>query len=155
MPRFQDYRQHIEQLMTAAISAADPAESVRKYLRRERDMLLIGDLAYDLNLGRVYLVSVGKAAATMAEPVVEIMGDYLHAGVVISKKGSETAVDLAALEHPALTLLEGNHPVSGAESIRATQVVIQMLVQTGVNDLVLCLISGGTSALMTLPVIPL
>lgn len=155
MLRFQDYRQHIEQLMSAAISAADPAESVRKILRREGTLLHIGELTHDIKLGHVYMISVGKAAAPMAESVIQILDDDLHAGIVISKKGSGTAVNLADLQHPTLTLLEGNHPVSGAESVRATQVVIQMLVQTGVNDLVICLISGGTSALMTLPVIPM
>lgn len=155
MLAFQDYRHHIEQLMSAAIVAADPAKSVRKALRREGDMLHIGNLTYDLNLGRVFLISVGKAAAPMAEPVIEILGDDLHAAVVVSKKGSNTSGQLASLPHPGLTALEGNHPVSSAESIRATQVVMQTLVQTGENDLVLCLISGGTSALLTLPKIPL
>jgi hydroxypyruvate reductase len=141
--------------MSAALSAADPAEAVSRFLAREENVLHIGDLTHDLNLGRVYLVSVGKAAAPMAEAAIQILGDDLHSAVVISKKGSETAAELATRQHHELILLEGNHPVSGAESVRATQVVIQMLAQAGVNDLVLCLISGGTSALLTLPVIPL
>ena len=153
MLRFQDYRQHVEQLMSAALDAADPGEAVKRFLRREDGILHIGDLTYDLTLGRVYLISVGKAAAPMAEAAIEILGDDLHSAVVISKMGSETAVALADRQLPGVLLLEGNHPVSGAESVRATQVVIQTLSQTVVNDLVLCLISGGTSALLTLPVI--
>jgi hydroxypyruvate reductase len=155
MLSYQDYRQHVEQFMLAAVSAADPAESVGKLLRREQNRLHIGDLVYDLNLGRVYVLSVGKAAASMIEPVINLLEDDLHAAVVISKKGSNTAKNLADEQHPALTILEGNHPVSGTDSIRATQLVIQMLVQTGANDLVLCLISGGTSALLSLPIISL
>ena len=155
MLSYQDYRQHVEQLMVAAVAAADPAESVRRVLHREQNIIHIGDLTYDLNLGQVYVLSVGKAAASMIEPVINLLEDDLHAAVVISKKGSETAKNLAGRDHPALTVLEGNHPVSGAESIRATQLVMQMLVQTGANDLVLCLISGGTSALLSLPTISL
>ncbi len=155
MLRYQDYRQHVEQLMSAALSAADPAEAVSRFLARVDTVLHIGDLTFDLEQGRVYLISVGKAAAAMADSAIRILGDDLHSAVVISKKGSETAVELANRQYPDLTLLEGNHPVSGADSVRATQVVIHMLAQAGVNDLVLCLISGGTSALLTLPVIPL
>ena len=155
MLQYQDYRQHVEQLMAAALSAADPAEAVRRFLRREDDILQIGDLRFDLTVGRVFLVGVGKAAAPMAEAAIELLGDELHSAVVICKKGSETAAVLADRQHPEVMLLEGNHPVSGAESVRATQVALHMLAQTAVDDLVLCLISGGTSALLTLPVIPL
>lgn len=155
MLSFQEYPEHINELMSAAIAAADPVESVRRYLRREGDLLHIADLTYNLSLGRVYLVSVGKAAVAMAAPVVEILADDLHAAIVIGKKGAQPEVADSLQQHPRLTLVEGNHPVSGPESIRATQLVIQMLVQTGANDLVLFLISGGTSALLTLPVISL
>ena len=91
MLRYQDYRQHVEQLMSAAISAADPFEAVRRFMRREDGVLHIHDLTHDLELGRVYLISVGKAAAAMAEAAIEILGDDLHSAIVISKKGSETA----------------------------------------------------------------
>ncbi len=155
MLRYQDYRQHIEQIMSAALSAADPAGAVGRFLQREDTILHIGNLTYDLGQGRVYLVSVGKAAAAMADSAIQILGNDLHSAIVISKKGSETAVEIADRQHPSLMLFEGNHPVSGAESVRATQAVIHMLAQAGVNDLVLCLISGGTSALLTLPVVPL
>jgi hydroxypyruvate reductase len=155
MLRYQDYRQHVEQLMSAAISAADPTEAVGRFLARVGTVLHIGDLTYDLEQGHVYLVSVGKAAAAMADSAIQILGNDLHSAAVISKKGSETATRFAGRHQPALILLEGNHPVSGAESVRATQAVIHMLAQTGVNDLVLCLISGGTSALLTLPIISL
>ncbi len=141
--------------MLAAFAAADPAESVRRILHREQNRIHIGDLTYDLDLGQIYVLSVGKAAASMIEPVIKLLEDDLHEAVVISKKGSDTAKNLAERQHPALTILEGNHPVSGAESIRATQLVMQTLVQTGANDLVLCLISGGTSALLSLPTVSL
>ncbi len=155
MLRYQDYRQHVEQLLSAALSAADPAAAVERFLRRDGGVLHMGNLTHDLATGRVFLVSVGKAAAPMAEAAIDILGDALHSAVVISKKGSETAAALADRQHPAVVLLEGNHPVSGAESVRATQVAIHMLAQTKVDDLVLCLISGGTSALLTLPAVSL
>ena len=154
MLRYQDYRQHVEQLAQAALSAANPARAVRRFMHCDGRDLVIGDLVHNLDQGRVYVVSVGKAAAPMAEATIQILGDDLHAAIVVSKKGSETAAVLTSQDYYALKVLEGNHPVSGEESIQATTAVIHMLAQTGVGDLVIFLISGGTSALLTLPVIP-
>ena len=141
--------------MSAALSAADPAKAVRRFLRREDDILHIGELRYDLHMGHVYLVSVGKAAAAMAKAAIEILGDDVHSAVVTSKKGSETAADLVDQQCCMKIQSFNLYLTTGEDSIRATEVVVQTLAQTNVNDLVLCLISGGTSALLTLPVIPL
>ena len=159
MLRYQDYRQHVEQLAQAALSAANPAQAVRRFMHCDgRDLVIlrqvqhkVGDLVHNLDQGRVYVVSVGKAAAPMAEATIQILGDDLHAAIVVSKKGSETgSAVLTSQDYYALKVLEGNHPVSGEESIQATTAVIHMLAQTGVGDLVIFLISGGTSALLTL-----
>lgn len=140
--------------MAAAFSAAEPAAAVSRCLQRENSTLHIGDLSYDLSKGSVYLISVGKAAAAMAEAAIQILGDDLQSAVVITKKGSDTAAELANRNYNAL-LLEGNHPTSGTDSIQSTQLVVQLLAEAGADDLVLFLISGGTSALLTLPIIPL
>ena len=155
MLRFQDYRQHVQQLTQAALSAVNPAQAVRRFMQLDGRDLVIGDLDHDLDQGRVYVVSVGKAAAAMAEATIQILGDDLQSAVVVSKKGSETASALASQNYHALNVLEGNHPVSGEDSIQATTAVSHMLAQTGVDDLVIFLISGGTSALLTLPLMPL
>jgi hydroxypyruvate reductase len=156
MLRYQDYRQHVEQLAQAALSAANPAQAVRRFMHKDGRVLVVGDLVHDLDQGRVYVVSVGKAAPAMAEAAIQILGDDLHAAIVVGKKGSDQESGVRGQPSAAsLKVLEGNHPVSGEDSIQATTAVIQMLAQSGVEDLVIFLISGGTSALLTLPVIPL
>jgi glycerate 2-kinase len=52
-------------------------------------------------------------------------------------------------------LLRGSHPVSDERSITATETIIEQLSRATANDLVICLISGGTSALLTKPRLPL
>jgi hydroxypyruvate reductase len=54
-----------------------------------------------------------------------------------------------------LPTYEGNHPVPGKESVAATTAVLDTLTNLSENDLVLCLISGGASALLTRPHLPL
>ncbi len=155
MLRYQDYRQHIEELIQAALLGANPEKAVARNLRKVDRTLIIGELEYDLDQGRVYILSVGKAAVSMAQPAIETLGDDLHSALIICKKGSAACGGLSDHDLDNITLMEGNHPVSGSESISATKAASYMLAQAGIDDLVLCLISGGTSALLTQPVVPL
>lgn len=141
--------------MTAALSGADPELAVSEHLnRKERDLHIAG-LTYNLDQGRVFVLSVGKAAAAMIRPVIDILGEDLHAALAICKKGSDASRQFSEQDHGRVAVMEGNHPVSGLDSINATKAAADMLSQAGENDLVLCLISGGTSALLTQPVITL
>lgn len=150
-PQFADYRQHILELYRAALAAANPATAVTRHLQLANQELLIGQQQrYDLRHGRVFLVSVGKAAAPMAQAATSILGGALHAGVVIAKSLPND------LTLPAnVTVFTGNHPVPGPDSLRATTAVHNLLQTTVADDLVLCLISGGASALLSQPLVSL
>lgn len=141
-------RQHVEALFQAALHAADPATAVARQLHRQDTHLLIGNSdRFSLKTGRVFLVSVGKAAVPMAEAAAAIVGGALHSGVVVSK----VAPSERDPANPRLSFYQGDHPVSGPLSVRATTAVRQLLQDSAADDLVLCLISGGTSALLTQP----
>ena len=155
MLRYQDYHQHIDELVQASLSGADPERAVNEYLHRDGRTLFIGEFKYTLDQGRVYVLSVGKAALAMAQPAIEILGDDLHSALIIYKKGSGAGAEVPNQNRDNVTFMEGNHPVSGLDSINATKAASYMLAQAGADDLVLCLISGGTSALLTQPVVAL
>lgn len=159
MLNYQDYRQHIEELVQAALIGADPVKAVEGKLHRDGRTLIVGDLTYNLGQGRVYLLSVGKAALAMALPALEILGDLLHSALIIAKKGSAVGEgfrdNIISAQAAKVTIVEGNHPLPGADSISATEAASSMLDQAGSDDLVLCLISGGTSALLTQPIVSL
>lgn len=152
MPSFDNYRDHIEQLVQEALQAADPYEAMCRYMTRQADTLKVGSYVFDLNHGRVSVVSTGKAAVPMAHAAADILGDFLYQGVTITKKGSDTAA-LANLAKMAV--YEAAHPVSDKSSVAATTAAFELLEQTTADDLVLFLISGGSSALLTKPLIPL
>ena len=84
---FSDYGSQANELIQAALQAAEPSAAVRRALHRDNRQLRVGDLSYDLNGGRVYLVSVGKAAIPMAVAAVSVLGDDLAGGVVLTKEG--------------------------------------------------------------------
>jgi glycerate 2-kinase len=144
-PQIHASRQHIEAIYQAALDAANPATAVLNHLQRHHDDLIISQTEqYALREGLVFLISVGKAAVPMAEAAATMLGDALHAGIVLSKVPADNPA-------PRLRYYQGNHPVSGPESVAATTAVRHLLQTTTANDLVLCLISGGTSALLTQP----
>jgi glycerate 2-kinase len=155
MLKFEEYRQHIEGLFAAALEAADPGNAVRSFLNRNGNFLRVGDTEVDISKGRVFLVSVGKAALPMAEAVFELLEDVLFTTAVISKRGGQEADNSFLKNSPRVQLMEGSHPVSGEDSVQSTARIIELLRQTTEDDLVICLISGGASALLTQPAISL
>lgn len=157
-PNYSDYPQHVMALVQAALDAAEPARAVTNHMSRHGRTLTIGGQAYDLANGRLFILSVGKASVPMALAAVRLVGDYLHQGICITKSYTGNWAEALAphvKDTAVLPLFLGNHPVAGPESIAATTAVVEMLSQTQENDLLLCLISGGTSALLTRPRISL
>lgn len=136
----------VTDVLAAALEAADPATAVQRFLRRDGARLIVGEQTYALDAGgRVLLVAVGKAAAAMATAAATILGDRLTRGVVVVK-------DAPPALAPRLEVYVGGHPVPDATSVEAAQAVADLLADTTADDLVVTLISGGGSALLTLPV---
>ena len=145
---FDHHASHIQAMISAALIAADPRTAVFHHLQRSGSNLTIGSYSHNLADGRLIVISVGKAAVPMAQAVMEIVGETAVSGSVIAKH-------LPANTSLPLPSHEGNHPVPGEKSIIATTAVLQTITHTTANDLVLCLISGGASALLTQPRLPL
>src|SRR5512145_2719689 len=81
-------RQLIDEAIRVALSAVDPREAIFRRVQRVGHMLMIADRAIDLRAAdRVLLVSIGKAAVPMADALIDLLGDDLSAGVVVTKYG--------------------------------------------------------------------
>lgn len=138
----------VERIIGAALEAADPRAAVRSAVRREGVRIVIGENVYDLsNLRRVRVVGIGKAAQAMTAGLVDVLGDRLVDGLIITKH-----IDPAGTLPGWIRVLPGGHPVPSVESALSTQALVEFLEDGTTEDLVFCLISGGGSALMTLPV---
>lgn len=148
MPAFERFSTHLERLVEAALAAADPVAAVSARLRWQGETLLVGEQPYQPR--RIFLVGVGKAVERMAAAALPILGDHLHQGILIYKRG-HTLPPLP----PTVTAFPADHPILTQANLDATQAVLDMLTTTQPDDLVLCLISGGTSALLTKPLLPL
>jgi glycerate 2-kinase len=142
-------------IMCAALRAVEPGAAVQRHLGLDgKRLTTIGASAddtrtYNLDrFDRVFVVGGGKAGAPMARAAASILGERLTAGIVIVKKGY--AGD-AASDGP-VEIVEAGHPVPDEAGLRGAARLAEMLRQTTARDLVICLVSGGGSALMTLPV---
>lgn len=93
--------------------------------------------------GRTIVVGAGKAAAAMAQAVEEHWDGPLS-GLVVTRYGH--TVPCSRIE-----VVEAGHPVSDDAGVEATKRLLGMVSAAGADDLVLCLISGGGSALLAAP----
>ena len=160
-------------VLAAALTAVEPGAAVRRFLRREGAALYVGEHAYDLaRFERVLLLAVGKAAAPMAAAAAAVLGERLAGGVVVTKgtlnaeRGTLNKAQLSTSEAaihstPAFSIpgsveerfsvMPAGHPVPDERSVAAGRAASELLAGAGQRDLVLLLVSGGGSALLTLP----
>lgn len=120
----------LRDLLDAAIAVAQPATCLPPCLP-------------SLPAGRTIIVGAGKAAAAMAQ-AVERNFPAPVSGLVITQYGY-------ALELGSVEVIEAAHPTPDLAGLSASKRILGLVSDLGEDDLVLCLLSGGGSALMCLP----
>jgi glycerate 2-kinase len=122
----------ILRVLSAALEAVDPFKAVQGYLP-------------DIE-GRVFGLGIGKAAIPMMDALVERIP--LSGGLAVTKFAS-------GLSRELYTVIEGGHPIPDARSLHAGERVLEFVSTLDEDDTLVCLISGGGSALVTAPYVPL
>ena len=144
-PATREWRLLATRVMRAALDAVEPAEAVRRALRRDGDRLVAGGREYDLTrYDRVLVVGAGKASAPMARAVEEIVGERVSDGLVVVKHGHTGPTSRVRLR-------EGGHPIPDDHCVSGTDELVRLVEGSGERDLVVVVMSGGGSALMLLP----
>jgi len=132
----------IARIMDAALTAVDPYPAVMKGLNN----LLPEEYLSKFN--RIFLVGAGKAGYPMAEAAYSYLGDRISAGIVIVKDGYANKPRLSN----KIRIIEASHPIPDQRGVDAADEIIRLLKDTQPGDLVICVISGGGSALLVSPV---
>ena len=117
-------------MFDAAVAAADPMAVLARHLPERPE-------------GRTVVVGAGKASARMAEALETAWEGPLE-GLVVTRHGH-------ARPTRSIEIVEAAHPVPDAAGAKAARRILDMVGGLGPDDLVIALISGGGSALMTLP----
>lgn len=144
----RDLRQDAQLIVRAAIAGCDPEILVRDALMPSGDGhgVEAGGQTYDLDsFQKIFVIGVGKAAASMARGAEQALGARLTAGLVCVKDGYSVN-GLNRIE-----VLEAAHPVPDERGAEATQRLLEIARSAGENDLVIFLVSGGGSSLLSLP----
>lgn len=137
-----------EEIFMAGVRAVGAEEAVKRTLSLEGSLLKCGvnqERVYNLEkYRRVLVIGAGKASAFMAKALEDILGDRIDEGVVIVK-----------YDHTAplrkVKLCEAAHPVPDTSGEKGAREIAALAGSAEKDDLVICLISGGGSALMPLP----
>ncbi len=142
-------RARILPILDAALDAVDPGAAVRSALTREGDLLRLAGREYDLNgFQSVTLLSFGKAAVIMARALCDLLGDRVTAGIALTKDGHTAGSERLPA---SVAVLEAGHPVPDEAGVAASQRIAGLADRAASDDLVICLVSGGGSALLTYP----
>ena len=136
-------RQSARQIWEAALERANPTTCIRQNVSLSDGVLSVSGKEYPLR-GRLLVLGAGKAAAKMAQAVEEVAGEAISGGLVVTKYGH-------SLPLQRVEIAEAGHPLPDPSGIAAVQQMRELLTGLKPEDVVICLISGGGSALWPAP----
>lgn len=124
------------EMFSAAIQAADPLHCIPPVLPPPSEN------------GRTVVIGAGKASARMARALEESWArthpDAVYSGVVLTRYGYAESLK-------NITIIEASHPVPDEAGLEGCEKILEAVTGLGAQDRVICLISGGGSALLTAP----
>ncbi len=142
MPPPMPFLRRAEALFRTAVAAVQPAPLIRKNVRRDGNQLVLAGSTFDLSaVERIYVVGAGKATAPMAAALEEILGEAIADGIILVKYGHTAPLR-------RIRTVEAAHPVPDENGLAGTRQLVTLVEKAGEQDLVICLLSGGGSALL-------
>lgn len=136
-------------LFTAAVGRVDPAKMVEQFVSCEGDRLSVKNEqeTVDYNLSdfhQVIVIGAGKASAKMALGLEAVLSKKISNGLVVVKTGHTEKLQY-------IDLLEAAHPIPDESCVTAANKIADLCREADENTLIINLISGGGSALLTAP----
>jgi hydroxypyruvate reductase len=132
-------RRDAKTILTAARAAADPTAAMAQALRARDDLG-----KYE----RIFVVGAGKAGGTMARAAEELLGSRITAGCVNVKDGDTARTRIVELRYCG-------HPLPDERGLSGAKRIAEISQEAREKDLVICLLSGGASALSPYPAPPI
>ncbi|NKB71782.1 MAG: DUF4147 domain-containing protein [Candidatus Latescibacteria bacterium] len=133
-------------IFQAGLQAGDPHRCIDQVLSADSTHIHILDNSIPIDgLDRLLVVGAGKATSAMATAVEAILGDFITAGAINTKYQHSLPLN-------KISTTECAHPLPDQQGVVGTQQMLELVADLTERDLVLCLLSGGGSALMPAPV---
>ena len=145
--QFRHMREVAREIFTTALKNASIESAFARNVHCTRRVLRIGDDLHDLDTySRVFVVSIGKAAHTMAAALeAQVGSSSFEAGIVSSSVESTT-------QARGFRYFRGGHPTPNTESVRAASAILNSLTALDSTALAIFMISGGGSSIVEKPV---
>jgi glycerate 2-kinase len=136
---------HALQIFRAALKAADPAQAVVRHLSFDGETLTADRKRYKVaDFDRIQVIGAGKASAAMASAVERLLGRRISSGLVNVPDGVSARLKRIEL-NPA------GHPIPDRRGEQGALRMLEIAREAGPRDLLICIISGGASALLPAP----
>nr|MDO8100061.1 glycerate kinase [Candidatus Njordarchaeota archaeon] len=135
-------------LLEEAVKAADPRIAIRSHVKLSKDgeTLKVAKAEFKLKKSnQVYVIGGGKAGGAMAEELEKLLGENISGGCVSILRGTSNMFKTKSVE-----LRESSHPIPGNENVEATERILAIVDKATPKDIIMCLFSGGGSALFSL-----
>ncbi len=139
-----------KRIFGAALLAVNPYNRIKEIVKIEKNNLIIqekGKSEKVLNLEgyrRIFIFGAGKASSLMAKAIEEIFGEKITSGLIITKYGHSIPLRY-------IKIIEAGHPLPDFNGYEGSKKIKEILKQTGTEDLIIFLVSGGGSSLFSLP----
>ena len=133
------------EIIEHALKELDSFNAVKKLVSIENQKLIVGNFSYPLSeIGNIYVVGAGKGVIRIAEALESILGNRIAEGTIIEKRNQGRKLK-------KINVIEAGHPIPDEESIAGAKEIVGIAKNAKLGDLVFVCITGGCSALMTLP----
>lgn len=134
--------------LNEALISASPRTILRDKVQVIGTKLQVGSLRLDLtSYDRIIVIGAGKASASMAAEIEKLLGTRITAGLVNVPDYLRVRPKLKRIG-----LHDATHPVPSKKGMRGVEKMLRLVGKPSKKDLIICLISGGGSALMPMPV---
>jgi glycerate-2-kinase len=132
---------HARHIFDASIRAVHPTELLKNEIIVEESTITIARESFSKkDMPSLYVIGAGKASAAMAVEIEKLLGQWITEGIIATKYRH-------ALPTTSIKTIEAGHPLPDTNSVEAAQKTIDLLERVKPSDIIICLISGGASAL--------
>ncbi|MFA6027909.1 MAG: DUF4147 domain-containing protein [Patescibacteria group bacterium] len=132
-------------LAEEALFYLQPENLIRQHVRLKNNRLIIDKKVFDLHkIENIYVLGAGKATYQMALVIDKILNKKITAGAINVPKAYTKKIG-------RINVTQASHPFPNEAGVAGAQAILDLANRAGNKDLVICLMSGGGSALMPLP----
>jgi glycerate 2-kinase len=148
-------RHHALQIFRAALHAADPESAVLKHISFDGRVFKAGRKRYPLTaFDRIHVIGAGKAGAAMARALEKVLGRRIAGGCINVPDGAPLENTRGARPR-SIELHPCGHPIPDERGVEGARRILDIARAAGPRDLLICVVSGGASALLPAPAPPL